>query len=180
MTPVGTDGVVGERFGDPIGVEGSDRKFFVLRRSVCLREELARSGLQDATLRRRAPDGLEQPHDAQAGVLSRQDRLSPGGWNDALSAKVEYPLGPNLLEDRQQRILIQQVARDGAIGQRGVPGDAPDRRLAHDAPDGVAARGELFGDVKTELASDAGDEGSAHLNHRPQLVALFSGPLPYV
>ena len=136
LRPVSPHRVVGESLGDPVRVERPDRDLFVLGRTIGLREELARSRLQNPAVRHGAPHRFEQAHHSEACVLGRKNRLRPRGRHEALRTEVEDAIGANLLENRQQRIFVEQVARDRLVRECLVARAPPPKgRLPDQTPD---------------------------------------------
>ena len=153
---------------DPVAVDLRDavRAARIERRDLALRalddlaEHFARAGLIEARFRRRLLHRFEHARDAKRGELAGEDGLIPRRLHEALRGEVVDLVGFALANDVGQRRLVEQVrgheldavdeVRDALVGRRGA--------ATHRADDAVALGEQEFGEVRSVLAGDAGDE----------------------
>ena len=123
-------------------------------------EHLAAAGLIEADRRIDQAHGLEHPRDAQGGELTGQQRLRPTGGHETLGGEVVDFVRPDLLHDRDDRQLVEQIGlvqRDSAV-QPLDPLAAFGAGAADHAVDFVALSEQELGQIGAVLPGDAGNQ----------------------
>src|SRR5215208_5279395 len=153
---------------DPVPIELRDtvrrawveRRPFVLRGLRHLAEHLGRGRLIDTGRRAGEPHCLEQPRDAERGHLTRKHRLLPGGRDEALRRQVVDLVGLNLIDDGEERCLVEEVCAKelDAIAEMLDAATSVRTRAACDTNDTVAKVEKVLGQIAAVLTGDAGDE----------------------
>jgi hypothetical protein len=148
--------------GDAVRRPRVERRGLALRRLDDLAEHLARRRLVEADRRVDDADGVEHAGHADGGELAGQHRLLPGRGHERLGREVVDLLGLVLLEDGQDRHLVQQVAVHEGDAVLEVADALPvDRARAPDHAEHLVALGEQqLGEVRPVLPGDTGDESS--------------------
>ncbi len=113
--------VVREDLRDAVGAARVERRQLGLRHLAHLAVHLARRGLVEADRGIHLTNGLERPRDALRVVLARQHRLIPGGRHERHRGEVVELVRPDVIDDSNQRELIEQVCRvEGEAGRAGA------------------------------------------------------------
>src|SRR5215217_181834 len=166
---------------DPVPIELRDtvRRAWVERSPLVLRglrhlaEHLGRGRLVDMGRWTRKPHRLEQPRDAERGHLAGKHGLLPRGRYKALCREVVDLVGLNLIDDGEERRLVEQVGAKklDAVAEMLDSVTGVRTRATGDTDDTVAKVEEVLGQIATVLTGDAGDE------RRSRIHALAT-PLP--
>ena len=149
-----------------------ERRLLALRHRPHLAEHLAGRRLVEPDLGVDLADRFERAGHALGVVLAGEQRLIPRRRHERHRRQVVELLRPHLVEDLEERQLVEQVGRPQLDAVEDVL-DAPQvgrARAAHDAVDLVALVEKPLGQVGAVLAGDAGDQ-RASLHDRDLLTA---------
>ena len=137
-----------------------ERRRLTLRHLVHLAEHLAGAGLVEADLRVHDADRIQHAGDAQRRELAGEHGLLEAGGYEALRRQVVDLVRAVLLENVDQADLVEQVALDDldAILDVSDAVEVDGARAAHHADHLVTAPQQEFGQVRSVLTGDAGDQ----------------------
>ena len=123
-------------------------------------EHLAAAGLVETDRRIDQADGLQHPRDAQGGELAGQQRLRPTGGHETLGGEVVDLVRPHVLDDRDDRQLVQQVGlvEGDPVVQTFDPLEVLRAGAADHAVDLVALLQQKLGQIGPVLPGDAGNQ----------------------
>ena len=160
--------VVAEHLGDAVRRTRVERRALGLRRLVHLAEHLRRRRLVEAdrVVVGAADDAhrFEHAQHAEAGDLRGELGLLERELHEADRAEVVDLVGLHLLDDRDQRREVAQVALDQL--ERGVLAlhhlDLGVGLAVHEPEDLVALEGEELGEMAAVLTGDSGDQCAFH------------------
>ena len=146
--------------GDPVGTPRVKRRLLVLRRLPHHSEHLARRGLVEADALVHEAHGLEHARDAQARELGREHGLAPRRRHEGLRGQVVHLVGAALLEQADERELVQEVRLSELQAMADVlqPLAIVLARSPDHAEDRVALLEKQFGEVGAVLSRDPRDE----------------------
>jgi hypothetical protein len=152
--------VVAEHLRHAVRAARIERRQLGLRHLAYAPVHLARRRLVDADVEIDLTHRLEEARHTHRVVFAGQQRLVPRCGHERHRRQVVQLVGPHVLNDAHQRLLIQQISRPQRNATEDVL-DAPEVRRArspHDTSDFVSLLEEQLREVRTILAGDAGNQ----------------------
>ena len=165
--PVIHHGPVGEHLGAGVGTAGPERRGLFLGHLLHQAKHLRGASLVKARLDAHVPDGLKQPDAARAGDVRSVFRRVKAHPDVALGGQIVNLVRLNLGHQPHQPATITQIpvvqvqpvqGQIRAPLHRIQPGPIGAALPANDAVNFVSFFEQQFGEIRTILTADAGDE----------------------
>ena len=113
-------------------------------------------------------DGLEHVAGAEGGDGAGEDRLLPGGGDEALGGEIVDLVGLDVAQDADEAGNVDEVAVDefdvveDAEPAQALADDVGRGGAAHEANHAIALAEQEFRQIRAVLAGDAGNECCGH------------------
>ena len=159
---------VGVELGDTVGAAWVERGALGLPGLLDQAEHLRRGGLVELGFRPDEAHGLEHIAGAERGDGAGQDRLLPGGGDEALGGEVVDLVRLDVAQDADEAGDIDEVAVDefdlieDAEPAQALADHVRRGGAAHEADDAIAFAEQELREIGAVLSGDAGDECCWH------------------